>query len=92
MFEDETLFGADWANDTYVLPRDVPAIQVSPDEMGRIRMGVIIKLPEGAEVQDCGEGFDDRTRKVWWHGGFYYIFKDDMERSTASRKNMSAAG
>ena len=36
MFEDETLFGADWANDTYVLPRDLPAIQVSPDEMGRI--------------------------------------------------------
>jgi hypothetical protein len=76
--------GADWSKATYVLPRNVPAIQVLPDELGRIRLGTIVKLPEGAEVEDCGQGFDDRTRKVCWQGGFYHIFTDDMELSNAA--------
>jgi hypothetical protein len=77
--------GADWSKATYVLPRNVAAIQVLADEFGRLRMGTILKLPEGAEVEDCGQGFDDRTRKICWQGGFYYIFTDDMELSNAAR-------
>ena len=84
MFKAAAPPGADWPKATYVLPRNVPAIQVLPDELGRIRMGTIVKLPEGAEVADCGEGFDDRTRKVSWQGGFYYIFTDDMELSNVA--------
>ena len=85
MFKAAAPTGADWSKATYVLPRNAAAIQVLSDELGRIRMGAILKLPEGAEVSDCGEGFNDRTRKVSWQGGFYYIFTDDMELSNAAR-------
>lgn len=92
MFKAATPFGAEWSQSTYVLPRNVPAIQVIPDGLGRIRLGTVVKLPEGAEVHDCGEGFDQQTRKVCWQGGFYYIFTHDMELSKAARASMPAAG
>ena len=56
MFKAAAPTGADWSKATYVLPRNAAAIQVLSDELGRIRMGAILKLPEGAEVSDCGEG------------------------------------
>ena len=92
MFTADSLFHADWPKARYVLPRDVAAIQVIPDGVGRIRLGTIVKLPEGADVDVCGEGFNDRTKKVCWQGGFYYIFAEDLELKDAERTKVSAAG
>jgi hypothetical protein len=64
---------------TYHLARTAPAIQVIPDLDGRIRMGTMLRLPAGTEVQVCGEGFDSQTVKVSWEGGYYYIFLQDVE-------------
>ncbi len=55
-----------------------------------MRLGTIVQLPEGAQVHVCGEGFDDRTTKVSWEGGFYYIFLEDVE--PANTATMQAAG
>jgi hypothetical protein len=63
----------------YTLTRNTSAIQAISDLDGNTRLGMILQLPEGAEVRTCGEGFNERTIKVCWEGGFYYVFVDDIE-------------
>jgi hypothetical protein len=77
--KNEALFGAGYPKTTYVLSRNISAIQVIPDGTGRMRLGMIHQLPEGAEVDICGEGFNDRTKKISCEGGYYYVFKEDIE-------------
>lgn len=92
MFTTDALFGAGWPKTTYILPRNVSAIQVIPDEIGRIRLGTIVQLPEGAEVDVCGEGFNDRTKKVAWQGGFYYLFTEDLDAKSDPPASLTAVG
>lgn len=89
--KNDPLFGVFRPKAKHLLPKNVSAIQVIPDGIGRMRLGTILQLPEGAEVEACGEGFDERTMKVSWQGGFYYIFLEDI-RSTALERSLSAAG
>lgn len=77
----------------YVLTRNISAIQIVPDAFGKLRLGTMSRLPEGAELTVCGEGFDERTAKVCWEGGYYYIFLEDVENDIRSDlKAMGAAG
>jgi hypothetical protein len=64
----------------YTLTRNTSAIQAISELDGNTRLGMILQLPEGAEVRACGEGFNERTIKVCWEGGFYYIFVDDIDQ------------
>lgn len=74
---------------SYTLPRNVSAIQVLPSNDGdRVRLGLITQLPEGAEVNSCGNGFNERTLKVQCDGNFYFVFLDDLE---PSRKPVGSA-
>ena len=76
----------------FFLAKNAPAIQIVPDENGRLRLGTLIRLPEGAEVEICGEGFDDRTAKVRCGGSTYYLFREDLQpqRTTAMWATASA--
>ena len=64
----------------FCLAKNVAAIQVLPDE-GRdtTRLGMITQLPQGAELAVCGKGFNERTVKVRWAGGMYFVFLQDLE-------------
>jgi hypothetical protein len=63
----------------YCLAKNAPAMQIIPDGTGKLRLGTLVRLPEGAEVEVCGEGFDDRTAKVVWEGSSYYVFLEDLQ-------------
>lgn len=63
----------------YCLARNAPAMQIIPDGTGKVRLGTLVRLPDGAEVELCGEGFDDHTAKVLWHGASYYVFREDLQ-------------
>jgi hypothetical protein len=63
----------------YCLARNAPAMQIIPDGSGKLRLGALVRLPDGAEVEICGEGFDDRTAKIIWQGSSYYVFLDDLQ-------------
>lgn len=56
-------------------------MQIIPDDNGKLRLGTLIRLPDGAEVEICGEGFNDRTAKVRLGGATYYVFLDDLRSS-----------
>jgi hypothetical protein len=54
-------------------------MQIIPDDKGKLRLGTLIRLPDGAEVEVCGEGFNDRTAKVILGESTYYVFVDDLQ-------------
>jgi hypothetical protein len=49
------------------------------------------RLPEGAELNFQGPGFDDHTIRVGWGGQSYYVFRDDLEPQR-KRAASAAAG
>ena len=69
------------ANDkSYTLMKNIAAIQVLPADSGDgPRLGMITQLPSGAELTVCGEGFNERTVRVRWAEGYYFVFLQDLE-------------
>jgi hypothetical protein len=57
----------------------ISAIPVLAAENGKRRLGTIMQLPQGAELQICGDGFNDRTVEVRWRDSCYFVFRDDIE-------------
>jgi len=65
--------------DTVLLSEPVAAIQVLPPrEDGRLRLGLLLRLPAGAVLHVCGEGFDDRTARVLVDGQYYFVFREEI--------------
>jgi hypothetical protein len=77
MANNEALFSAVFTP-TYRLPSMVAAIQASCARDGEPELGAISHLPEGAELEFCGDGFNESTLKVRWEGQFYFVFLQDI--------------
>jgi hypothetical protein len=64
----------------YTLSKSVSAIQILPTEDGeRTRLGLITRLPRGAEIEIGGPGFSDRTVSVRCSGASYFVFVEDLD-------------
>jgi hypothetical protein len=75
---------------SYTLGRNVSAIQIlSGDGENRSRLGLITQLPEGAEVDVRGPGFNEKTVRVRCAGSSYFVFLEDLE---LHRKRAASAG
>jgi hypothetical protein len=85
MLQNSTPFVLDSPNTHYCLAKNAPAMQIVPDETGKLRLGTLTRLPEDAQVELCGEGFDDRTAKVIWGGSTYYVFREDLQSDLRAR-------
>jgi hypothetical protein len=78
---------------TYVLSKNIRAIQITPEGEGeQAGLGLIIQLPEGAELDVCGNGFDNRTAKVRCNDAFYFVFLEDLEPPKKPAAYASHAG
>lgn len=80
------------ANSTFILPRNISAIQVLPEDDGGVLLGTILQLPEGTQVRICGDGFNERTVKVAWEGAYYFVFLEDLEPDHTFLAQTHAAG
>ncbi len=67
----------------YTLPSDIPAIQIIASQNGDIGLSPVSRLPQGAEIIPCGDGFDPETVKVLCGGQFYYVFLSDLTEKAA---------
>jgi hypothetical protein len=74
--------------ETYTLGKSVSAIQIMAAEDGSRKLGLITQLPEGAQIDIGGPGFNDRTLKVRCGGSSYFIFVEDLE---PNRKRVASA-
>ncbi len=64
----------------FCLRRNVAAIQVLPaGSADEPKLGMITQLPAGAELAACGPGFNEKTMKVRWAGGMYFVFLQDLQ-------------
>ncbi len=63
---------------SFTLSDDVSAVQLQPSSDSEPRLGPVSKLPRGARVQPCGNGFNSNTLKVFYEGQFYYIFAKEV--------------
>jgi hypothetical protein len=63
----------------YTLCDEISAIQLLPFEDSRPRLSPVSRLPRGAEIEACGDGFDEQTLKVFYEGQFYFVFLRDLE-------------
>ncbi len=90
MWNSSALFIPDvvFADQAYTLSEDVFAMELVRVENGDPRLGPVSKIPRGAEIQACGDGFNERTIKIRWQGKFYFVFLQDLE---AQRKPAAAA-
>ena len=78
----ETAYAADHVSleRLYVLPKSVSAIPILPsEESGSKRLGLLTQLPEGAEIEISGPGFNFTTLQVRCGATFYYVFLDDLD-------------
>jgi len=85
-------FGAGYAKTFYLLPKNTSAIQTFQDGEGRLRMGTLIQLPEGAKVEVNGDGFDRRTALINWEGVSYFIFRDYIQEDFLYKVSSAHAG
>ena len=77
---------------SYVLPRNVSAIQILPADWGEhARLGLLTQLPEGAEVHLGGPGFDDRTVRVRSGSSMYFVFLEDLDPQRRPAARAAAA-
>jgi hypothetical protein len=66
--------------DFVLLSKSVAAIQVLPPrENGGLRLGLLSRLPAGAVLLVCGDGFDERTAKVLVDGQHYFVFREEID-------------
>lgn len=65
----------------HVLRGGIPALQLVALDNGRARWGPMVRLPAGAELMPCGEGFDDQTLRVRFGDSFYVVFQKDLDSS-----------
>jgi hypothetical protein len=64
---------------TYTLPKKVAAMQAFGTGDSTTGSGMFAELPEGAQVDVFGDGFNSRTVKVKWQSQFYFVFLQDIE-------------
>lgn len=62
-----------------IVPVRISAIPIVAEPEGAARLGIITQLPQAAELQITGEGFNERTIKVRWNDSCYFVFRDDIE-------------
>jgi hypothetical protein len=84
MINPHVLNGSDWTGDLqercFHLRNDIAAIQLLDSENAEeAKLGMITQLPAGAVLHVCGPGFNERTLKVRWAEGMYFVFLQDVE-------------
>jgi len=63
------------------LSRIIPAFELHPEINGQSKLGTISRLPDGALLEVCGEGFNNRTVKVRMGGKYYFVFRSDLPKA-----------
>ena len=69
---------------SYTLAKKIPALQIVVAPDGCARAGSVMQLPQGAQIQVYGEGFNERTVKVRWEESYFFVFVQDLDVSRSS--------
>lgn len=76
-------------NRVYTLSNDISAMQILQFDEKDMRLSPVSRLPRGAQIEACGNGFDEQTLKVCFEGQFYFVFVQDLETQRKAAAAMS---
>jgi hypothetical protein len=79
------------ASPVYRLQQKIAVIELLQRSEERLRLGNITFLPEGAEVEICGPGFNARTVRVCSGDRYYFAFEDEVMRGAPRAKGVGGA-
>jgi hypothetical protein len=65
-------------NRTYVLTTAITVFEVSSSRLSVERFGRVCELPEGADLEICGDGFNEHSTRARYRGGDYFVFWRDL--------------
>jgi hypothetical protein len=93
----DTLPVAEWLEQgrTYILTGAIMAFTCLPGQHDAERFGPVCELPEGADLQVCGNGVSGRTVKVRFGDCYYFVFWRDLASAVLQSKSFyqtAAAG
>ena len=73
-------FVAEWvvAQNSYKLTDAIPGFEIIAGEDGTERFGPVCRLPAGADLAACGDGFNQRSLKVQCGERRYFVFLQDL--------------
>jgi hypothetical protein len=76
----DSIFVVGWIIPTsyYKLSKAISAFEIVYSDGGAERLGTICSLPGGADLETCGDGFNDRTLKVRCGQQCYFVFLQDL--------------
>ena len=63
----------------YTLSDDIYAMQLLAGSGASVTLGPVVLLPKGVCLYVCGEGFNERTVKVYCEDSLYFVFLQDLE-------------
>ena len=66
----------------YRLTDAITAFALLTDSRGIERCGRVCELPEGANLEICGSGFNERTVKARYANCYYHVFARDLVSAT----------
>jgi hypothetical protein len=77
----DALFVAEWITPetTYQLSSAIAAFEIISGEGANQRLGPVCRLPQGACLEVCGDGFNERTIKVRCGYRCYFVFLQDLD-------------
>lgn len=61
------------------LPKQISAIQMVSANDAHGKLGLITQLPRGAMIDVCGDGFNERTAKIRYGQGYFFVFLQDLQ-------------
>jgi hypothetical protein len=76
---DTSLFShdANRAAGSFTASKDIFALELVPASNGS-HSGGVRRVPKGANLQVCGNGFNERTIQVRWEGRLCFVFLQDV--------------
>jgi hypothetical protein len=64
---------------SHILSRPIAGIELVPVQGKQGRLGRVMQLAPGSQIDLCGDGYDVRTVKVHCGGKFYFVFLQDLQ-------------
>jgi hypothetical protein len=77
-------------NCTYILSGAITAFEVFTNHLNAERLGPVCELPKGADLEICGDGFNESTVRMRYGDGHYFVYWRDLASSGPAKTGESS--
>jgi hypothetical protein len=74
-----------WPSSMYMLSSAITAFEVFTNHLHVERLGPVCELPKGADLEICGDGFNERTVRMRCGDGQYFVYWRDLDSARPAK-------